>query len=46
MKKLHKRQISRLVELGIFIRKFMLMCSVIVAQVLTTGMIHKFDVTA
>jgi len=45
MKKLHKRKFSRLVELCIFIWKFMLMCSLIVAPVLTTGMIHKIDVT-
>jgi len=45
IKKLHKRQFSRLVELAIFIRKFMLLCSLILAPVLTTGMIHKIDAT-
>jgi len=38
MKKLHKRQFSLLVELGIFIPNFMLLCSIIVAPVLATGM--------
>jgi hypothetical protein len=37
IKKLHKRQFSLLVELGIFIPNFILLCCAIIAPVLTTG---------
>jgi hypothetical protein len=41
MKKLHKRQFSLLVELDIFIPNFMSLCSVTLAPVFITGMIHN-----